>query len=92
MRMVHLNNDAVQKHGDNYGKFESANKMSLDEPHGFGLGFRFFSDLGVSQNGPSRDPNRTDLYGPLSILEVGRRNIQREGVNIALPSVVLLPW
>ena len=29
--MVHLNNDAVQKHGDNYGKFESANKMSLDE-------------------------------------------------------------
>ncbi|CAE7764751.1 TTLL3, partial [Symbiodinium sp. CCMP2456] len=29
-RMVHLNNDAVQKHGDNYGKFESANKMSLD--------------------------------------------------------------
>ena len=30
--MVHLNNDAVQKHGDNYGKFESANKMSLDEP------------------------------------------------------------
>ncbi|CAE7938007.1 TTLL3, partial [Symbiodinium sp. KB8] len=30
-RMVHLNNDAVQKHGDNYGKFESANKMSLDE-------------------------------------------------------------
>eukprot|EP00439_Symbiodinium_sp_Y106_P085714 s123_g29.t1 len=30
-RMVHLNNDAVQKNGDNYGKFESANKMSLDE-------------------------------------------------------------
>lgn len=39
-RMVHLNNDAVQKKGDDYGKFESANKMSfldfqryLDENH-----------------------------------------------------------
>jgi tubulin polyglutamylase TTLL1/tubulin monoglycylase TTLL3/8 len=30
-RMVHLNNDAVQKQGEDYGKFESANKMSLDE-------------------------------------------------------------
>ncbi|CAJ1349635.1 unnamed protein product [Effrenium voratum] len=30
-RMVHLNNDAVQKKGDNYGKFESANKLSLEE-------------------------------------------------------------
>mmetsp|Transcript_48384 Transcript_48384/g.134493 ORF Transcript_48384/g.134493 Transcript_48384/m.134493 type:complete len:513 (-) Transcript_48384:8-1546(-) len=30
-RMVHLNNDAVQKHGEDYGKFESANKMSLEE-------------------------------------------------------------
>lgn len=29
--MVHLNNDAVQKNGEDYGKFESANKMSLDE-------------------------------------------------------------
>merc|ERR1719464_474396 len=28
-RMIHLNNDAVQKHGEDYGKFESANKMSL---------------------------------------------------------------
>eukprot|EP00931_Biecheleriopsis_adriatica_P051098 TRINITY_DN29609_c0_g2_i1.p1 TRINITY_DN29609_c0_g2~~TRINITY_DN29609_c0_g2_i1.p1 ORF type:complete len:742 (-),score=116.80 TRINITY_DN29609_c0_g2_i1:74-2191(-) len=28
-RFVHLNNDAVQKHGDDYGKFESANKLSL---------------------------------------------------------------
>jgi hypothetical protein len=30
-RFVHLNNDAVQKHGEDYGKFESANKMSLAE-------------------------------------------------------------
>eukprot|EP00439_Symbiodinium_sp_Y106_P081745 s829_g20.t2 len=30
-RFVHLNNDAVQKHGDSYGKFEAANKMSLSE-------------------------------------------------------------
>jgi len=30
-RFVHLNNDAVQKHGEDYGKFESANKMSLNE-------------------------------------------------------------
>jgi len=30
-RMAHLNNDAVQKHGEDYGKFESANKMSLEE-------------------------------------------------------------
>lgn len=28
---AHLNNDAVQKFGVNYGKFESANKLSLDE-------------------------------------------------------------
>merc|ERR1712072_180430 len=30
-KMVHLNNDAVQKSSEDYGKFESANKMSLDE-------------------------------------------------------------
>jgi len=30
-RMVHLNNDAVQKKGEDYGKFESANKLSLDD-------------------------------------------------------------
>lgn len=30
-RFVHLNNDAVQKHGDSYGKYEAANKMSLSE-------------------------------------------------------------
>merc|ERR1740138_1842020 len=29
--MVHLNNDAVQKKGEDYGKFESANKLSLDD-------------------------------------------------------------
>ncbi|CAE7247900.1 Ttl, partial [Symbiodinium pilosum] len=28
---VHLNNDAVQKHGEGYGKYEAANKMSLSE-------------------------------------------------------------
>lgn len=30
-RMVHLNNDAVQKKGEDYGKFESANKLSLED-------------------------------------------------------------
>mmetsp|Transcript_86543 Transcript_86543/g.197507 ORF Transcript_86543/g.197507 Transcript_86543/m.197507 type:complete len:418 (+) Transcript_86543:326-1579(+) len=30
-KMVHLNNDAVQKKGDSYGKFEAGNKLSLDE-------------------------------------------------------------
>jgi len=30
-RMVHLNNDAVQKKGEDYGKFEQANKMSVPE-------------------------------------------------------------
>ncbi|CAE7276453.1 TTL [Symbiodinium natans] len=30
-RFVHLNNDAVQKHGEGYGKYEAANKMSLSE-------------------------------------------------------------
>jgi len=30
-RMAHLNNDAVQKKGEDYGKFESANKLSLTE-------------------------------------------------------------
>jgi hypothetical protein len=30
-KMIHLNNDAVQKNGEDYGKFESANKMSLEE-------------------------------------------------------------
>eukprot|EP00397_Hematodinium_sp_SG-2012_P012824 GEMP01013006.1.p1 GENE.GEMP01013006.1~~GEMP01013006.1.p1 ORF type:complete len:657 (+),score=120.69 GEMP01013006.1:247-2217(+) len=30
-RFAHLNNDAVQKNGANYGKFESANKLNLDE-------------------------------------------------------------
>ena len=29
--MVHLNNDAVQKKGDEYGKFEQGNKLSLEE-------------------------------------------------------------
>mmetsp|Transcript_86761 Transcript_86761/g.165808 ORF Transcript_86761/g.165808 Transcript_86761/m.165808 type:complete len:734 (-) Transcript_86761:120-2321(-) len=30
-RMTHLNNDAVQKKGEDYGKFENANKLSLDD-------------------------------------------------------------
>jgi len=30
-RTVHLTNDYVQKHMDNYGKFEDANKLSYDE-------------------------------------------------------------
>jgi len=30
-KMIHLNNDAVQKNGEDYGKFESANKLSLEE-------------------------------------------------------------
>ena len=29
--MIHLTNDAVQKHDDDYGKYEMANKMSYDE-------------------------------------------------------------
>jgi tubulin--tyrosine ligase len=32
-KMIHLNNDAVQKKGEDYGKFESANKLSLEEWH-----------------------------------------------------------
>jgi len=28
---VHLTNDAVQKHGNNYGKFENGNKISFSE-------------------------------------------------------------
>lgn len=27
-RMIHLTNDAVQKHGENYGRYEPANKLS----------------------------------------------------------------
>ncbi len=30
-RLKHLNNDAVQKHSDQYGKFESANKLSIPQ-------------------------------------------------------------
>lgn len=30
-KMVHLTNDAVQKNGDDYGKFEKGNKISFDE-------------------------------------------------------------
>lgn len=30
-RLKHLNNDAVQKKGESYGKFESANKLSVPE-------------------------------------------------------------
>jgi tubulin polyglutamylase TTLL1/tubulin monoglycylase TTLL3/8 len=29
--MVHLTNDAIQKHGENYGKYENGNKLSYDE-------------------------------------------------------------
>ena len=29
--MVHLTNDAVQKKGDGYGKYEKGNKVSFDE-------------------------------------------------------------
>lgn len=30
-RMVHLTNDAVQKHAEDYGKFEPGNKLSYDD-------------------------------------------------------------
>ena len=30
-KMVHLTNDAVQKKGENYGKFEKGNKVSYEE-------------------------------------------------------------
>lgn len=29
--MVHLTNDAVQKNGDDYGRFEKGNKISYEE-------------------------------------------------------------
>jgi hypothetical protein len=29
--MIHLTNDAIQKHGDNYGKHEDGNKVSYTE-------------------------------------------------------------
>ena len=29
--MIHLTNDAVQKKGDDYGKFEAGNKLSYSE-------------------------------------------------------------
>ena len=28
-KFIHLTNDAVQKHSEDYGKFENGNKMSL---------------------------------------------------------------
>ena len=30
-RFIHLTNDAVQKKGEDFGKFENANKISLQE-------------------------------------------------------------
>jgi hypothetical protein len=30
-RMIHLTNDAVQKHSDQYGKYESGNKLSFND-------------------------------------------------------------
>ena len=30
-RFVHLTNDAIQQHADDYGKFESGNKMAFPE-------------------------------------------------------------
>ena len=32
-KYVHLTNDAVQKYSQDYGKFESGNKLSYDEFH-----------------------------------------------------------
>lgn len=29
--LIHLTNDAVQKHGPNYGRYEPANKVSFEE-------------------------------------------------------------
>lgn len=29
--MIHLTNDAVQKHSEDYGKYESANKLSFTD-------------------------------------------------------------
>jgi hypothetical protein len=29
--MVHLTNDAVQKNGDDYGRYEKGNKVSFEE-------------------------------------------------------------
>lgn len=30
-KMIHLTNDAVQKYGDNYGKYEAGNKISYGD-------------------------------------------------------------
>lgn len=29
--MIHLTNDAIQKHGESYGKYEEGNKLSYAE-------------------------------------------------------------
>ncbi len=30
-KFIHLTNDAIQKHSDDYGKFENANKLSFSD-------------------------------------------------------------
>ena len=30
-KFVHLTNDAIQQHADDYGKFESGNKMAFND-------------------------------------------------------------
>ena len=31
LKLIHLTNDAVQVNSDDYGKFENANKMSIND-------------------------------------------------------------
>ena len=43
--MIHLTNDAVQKKGDDYGKYEKGNKISFEEfakyiEENFGINFQ----------------------------------------------------
>jgi hypothetical protein len=49
-RMIHLTNDAVQKKSEDYGKFESGNKVSKP------IGRNYFSSLTVLISLPRSNP------------------------------------
>jgi hypothetical protein len=44
---IHLTNDAVQKHSDDYGKFENANKLSYADFQRY-INFKYASSNGNS--------------------------------------------
>lgn len=54
--MIHLTNDAVQKHDDDYGKFELANKLSYDD-------FQKYIDYMYTKsvNEGSKNPKKVDF-------------------------------